>query len=353
MIRSYRFGLAVAVATLVIASLNAGPASTPYQRLALPSLSGPGPGAVAFGINDRGQIVGYSVFGRRMDDEGGEEDVVHAVLWQQGVITDLGTLAGGDSVATAINNAGQIVGFSDGRAVMWDRGTIVDLGTLAPDVVYGSSWSYAKAINNRGQIVGEGNAAGNEQCTHAILWDRGAIVDLGTLNGGACEWPDHDSSIALAINDRGQVAGRSAAPGGFDHAVVWDRGRMVDLGPAGGGHSSEATGINNRGEVIGTSGYPALWRHGRITQLEVPLGGGRLWPIAINERGQVIGQQLPLYGNENSTGPRPLLWEGGTLSMALGTRGYPLAINARGDVVGYDFDGPSRPRDLSAYLWTR
>lgn len=80
---------------------------------------GPEPVAAALGINDRGQIVGNSVFGQGVDDDGGIEDIVHAVLWDNGTIIDLGTLAGGQSGANDINNVGQIVAGSDGHAVVW------------------------------------------------------------------------------------------------------------------------------------------------------------------------------------------------------------------------------------------
>src|SRR4051812_14535674 len=65
-------------------------------------------------------------------------------------VTDLGTLAeGGDSAATAINERGHIVGFSDGQAVLWRDGKIIPLGGLR-----GGSRSYALDVNDRDEVVG-------------------------------------------------------------------------------------------------------------------------------------------------------------------------------------------------------
>jgi probable HAF family extracellular repeat protein len=72
------------------------------------------------GINPAGQVVGESIvpgigFSR------------HAMLFAKGVMTDLGTLGGNISVASAINPAGQVVGSSStvgyepSHATLWTR----------------------------------------------------------------------------------------------------------------------------------------------------------------------------------------------------------------------------------------
>ena len=84
-------------------------------------------------------------------------------------MTDLGTLGKGSSYAWAINNLGQIAGYSDTaqgetHAVLWQDGGMTDLGTL------GGKWSFAYALNNRGQVVGASYTDAVSE--HACLWIR-------------------------------------------------------------------------------------------------------------------------------------------------------------------------------------
>ncbi len=190
----------------------------------------------ATAINDHGEIVGHSWNG-----SGAER----AFIWRSGSATDLGDLGGGYSFAWDVNDSGYVTGDSKNsssfyRAYRWNGWTMQDLGTL------GGVESYGNAINNQGDVVG--NAYTDNFYYHAFLWREGeGMRDLGTLGGGY--------STAWDINDAGQVVGRSSIGTG-DHAFLWNGGRMTDLSTVFGGAETlfEATAVNAFGQVAGNTG---------------------------------------------------------------------------------------------------
>jgi probable HAF family extracellular repeat protein len=248
----------------------------------------------AYGINNAGQIVGYSQFGSSFS---------HAWLYADGVMRDLGTLGGGSSTAYAINSAGHVVGYaqitnpfadndydrSQGRmhAFLYDGREMRDLGTL------GGTDSSAYAINDADQVVGSALIAA--PASHAFLWEAGAMRDLGTLGG--------NNSSAWAINNAGQIIGQASLPGeGASHAFLYDSAGMHDLGTLGGVQSS-AKSINASGQIVGwslTEGKkfeslrPFLYQDGHMIDLNSLLPPGSGWALtsanAINDAGQIVGE---------------------------------------------------------------
>ena len=151
------------------------------------------------GINNSGQVVGYSAI-----DPANQ----HAFLYSNGVMTDLGLLPGSvsASVANAINDLSQVVGYSyfsaigSHQAFLWSNGSMTQLDQLP-----GSLGSVAYGINNAGQVVGGTQGGINHNGTNlAILWQNGAAIDLNTqLDSIAPGWT---LIAATGINDFGQIA---------------------------------------------------------------------------------------------------------------------------------------------------
>ncbi|MBI4600737.1 MAG: DUF3466 family protein [Planctomycetes bacterium] len=324
----------------VTLTLLPGPRA-PAQTYAIEDLGTLGGAASkALGINDRRQVVGSSETGER-DRHG--LPVTHAFLWEDGVMTDLGTdpVYNERSAAYDINDAGQVCGVSGfvgfgHRAVVWEEGRVRQLARQGGD-------DSGRGINERGDVVGTAGSdvVGSDR---AVLWSAdGRAADLGRLpgSGGLVDVSASD------INNYGEVVGRSIDhDGDADHAFLFTSvdGTMTDLGTLGGGYSS-AQGINDFLEVAGSStvaGEPhthaCLWREGGIVDLGT-LGGQNSSAEDLNAHGQVVG-----WAEAEDGSRRAFLWDAGRRPMAdlndlipTGS-GWELtiatAINDRGEIVG-------------------
>ena len=165
------------------------------------------------------------------------------------------------------------------HAVVWRKGRIIQLR----DFLAGpEGYSGAEAAGLAGRVVGSSYTG---QGDHAVLWDKRGIRDLGVLEGGY-------RSNAFDINPSGQVVGVSNLQDETEHAFLWTNGKMTDLGLLPGDrYLSVAFGISPSGQVVGFSGwYPHafLWADGIMTALPT-LGGRYSSASAINARGQVVG----------------------------------------------------------------
>jgi probable HAF family extracellular repeat protein len=167
----------------------------------LPPLSSD-PDSAATAINDKGQVVGIS--GLCSNAVGGAS-AKHALIWEDGIPTDLGTLGGGAwRTPVAINNQGTVVGFAnasgdedaglDPTAFIWTSATgmvpIPPIGSDTTDIAYD--------INNKNQVVGVSNFS------RAFLFQNNQINDLNAL---VLQPTTLFLEIAQGINDSGEITG--------------------------------------------------------------------------------------------------------------------------------------------------
>lgn len=167
-------------------------------------LVGTDPDGFAFGINDRGQAVGYS---------GNCFFATHAVVWKNNTVVVLQDLGGTKSnIAYVINNRGQIAGkvrSADGTtyvAALWQPdGTLTILGILPGDFA-----AFATGINDRGQVVGN-NFDSSFNWSHGFIWQNDVMTDINKLIP-----EDSNLSVISAsnINDRGQISGMATVLAG-------------------------------------------------------------------------------------------------------------------------------------------
>jgi len=226
----------------------------------LPTLGGDN--GYAAGANQRGEVVGWAETPVHDPTCSGRNQVLQflAVIWgpERGEIRPLPPLPSDpDSAATAINDNGQAVGisglcdqavgrFSARHAVLWENGVPTNIGDLG-----GQAWNTPGAINNRGQVTGFSDLPGddpNNPNFHAFFWSKASgkpPQDLGVLTGDAI-------SLGLGINDQGVVVGQSI--GATSRAFIWENRKLTDLNtlvPAGSPQLLFANDINDRGEIVG------------------------------------------------------------------------------------------------------
>ncbi len=228
----------------------------------LPTLGGDN--GIANKINILGQVAGTAE--NDMSDStcpsGFPQHQFKPVVWRNGAIQELPTFPGDpDGSAMAINDIGQAAGASGYctpsspitpinlqplHALLWEDGKPTDLGTLG-----GTGHFFgiqAENLNNPGQVIGWSDLTGDANF-HAFLWTmETGMRDLGTVGTDV-------NSLAISINDGGQIVGVSLDKNFDPRAFLRVGEDLVDLNtliPTGSPlYLLTACSINALGEIIG------------------------------------------------------------------------------------------------------
>lgn len=229
------------------------------------------------------------------------------------------TSAGGDvPKLRALNDAGLAVG-SVAPGFGLDRAATFDLGTGAPTVIdlasvienlYGPRPVYqstATAVNNAGQIVGTIRYAGGAptpQPNPSFLVSGGNAINLGTLGGL--------KASAYAINNNAVVVGDSTLADGSQHAFVYRNGQMTDLNSliaTSGWVLTSARAINDRGQIAGVG----TLNGSNSGFLLTPIDSGAVQPpsIATQPAGGTfeLGASITLTASVTGTPPFGFEWQ--------------------------------------------
>lgn len=267
-----------------------------------------GSNSIGISINNLGQMVGISDNG--VPDPFSFFQVgiqIRTFFWEHGHLQDIGTLGGPDSIpgpGCTNERPRSIVGTSytsftpnadtgvpTQHPFLWENGNMTDLGSL------GGTLTFGQCANNRGDVIGESTLPGN-LLNHAFLWHRGRMQDLGTLGG--------DNSEAIWMNDSGVIVGSADLPTPDIHdAVRWKHGHILDLGTVDGDACSRGRAINSTGQIVGGSSdchnflHAFVWEEGGpMLDLNtlIPPGSGLQLTNAfnINDRGEILAKSIPL-----------------------------------------------------------
>jgi probable HAF family extracellular repeat protein len=335
--------------------------------------------SIAFGINDKGQIDGLSTTPG--------DQVTHAFVLENGVMTDLGTLGGPNSQALfGPSEAPQATGLAENGIpdpngedfcglgthliclnFVWQNGVMTPLSTLGGNNAQGSD------INAKGQIAGMAeNSTPDPNCpAPQVLQFRPAVWTNGKIQALPVSLGDPEGA-AFGINDRGDLVGASGDCAAYDlrygvplqpqHALLWRKGSVkpIDLGNLGGRINNAGFAINESEQVVGASDlagdqfqHAFLWQHGVISDLGTLPGDVASAAIGVNNRAQATGVSIDAAGSL-----RAFLWQNGAMTdlNTLIPPNSPLylmhgcGINSRGQIVGFALQISTG--ELHAYLAT-
>jgi probable HAF family extracellular repeat protein len=318
--------VAAALPATAAVATSAAAATTTYTITNLGSLGGGSGNGLA--VNNNGQVTGYSYTSQQIPVDCPPQkygqpkhcyiNPYHAFLYSNGAMTDLGTLGGTNSQGNSVNLSGQVAGQSDTKT-----GSAAFLWDGKKMINLGAlaplstgPYSSATGINDAGQVVGWWGLSP----VHAWLYSNGTITDLPEPSGEGCQ--------ASAINNSGQILGTCAyADNSNRHSVLWQNGTVTDLSTLGGLQGFSASAINNLGQIAGSAPtstgavHGFLYSNGTITDL------GSFTPAALNDNGVMVGGE-DVYSGGTAQNLNNLLQPG-----SIGGVTNVTAINDNGQIV--------------------
>ena len=246
------------------------------------------------------------------------------------------------------------------------RYTVTDLGTLD-----GGTYSLAGGLSNTGWV--EGYSTLSSGTTHAVLWRKGIMTDLGTLGGPTSDagWRPNDSGDAAGGSETGAVDPNAENFCGYGDNLIclpffWRNStRKMTALPTLGGNNAWAAGVNDQDVAVGNAENttpeptcagttqvfqyePVYWTGGRIHALPTFPGDPVGQAYSINQWGQAAG-----YSGNCTTAFHALLWQNGkatNLGNLGGTQSEAIDINNWGQVSG--LATLSGDQYYHAFLWT-
>ena len=256
--------------------------------------------SVAHHINDQGYVAGCS---SRPNDDGRT-----ATIWKNGVPSVLGRLKDGtDSLATAINSKGVVAGEGDDgdyRPLGW----VTSGGKIVNFFSNNGGNTHPIAISEAGEIGGF-YVKGFSNSWIGAIWKvdakdprKSVKIDLPLLLGSD---PTRASAETRGFNKTFEAAGSVSNPDIGQRAAFWKNDAahtLVNLGVFGYDWSSYGSGLNDFGQVVGSShppfgSRPVVWQNDTAhTAYELPLLPGDNVGSAqlINNEGTIVGSSA--YG---------------------------------------------------------
>jgi probable HAF family extracellular repeat protein len=320
-----------------------------YRVITLGTLGGSA--AVGFNVTTGGWVDG--------DSFTAGDQAIHAFVWANGHMIDVGTLGGPDSGAATLNDNGQVVGAAETSnpdpngedfcgfgthltclPFVWQGGHKIVLPLL------GGINGAAGSNNDIGVVVGAAETPVHDPTCQSpqvlqnvpVVWDLAArtvraLPMLAGDSGGEAESVNAPGDEEVGYT--GPCGGSNLAANGdpvqcfavpascipsAEHAVLWRNGVPIGLPGLGGAANNVADVMNDQGTVVGWSDLPGdgtshavVWRNGVLTDLGTLPGDTMSQADSINDQGQITGASCaqnpgPFPGFANC---RAVVWQDG------------------------------------------